>query len=122
MVAVMVVGVAFAIWLSTQGFGFGEAILIGGVLVALCGLVTGILIAVAEVPPIFATLAMASIVYGGGRVAFNSDVLYAPAGITWLTAIGSGTLLGIPYSILIFAAIAAPVSYTHLDVYKRQPS
>ncbi|MBH1973609.1 MAG: ABC transporter permease [Rhodobacteraceae bacterium] len=110
MVAVMVVGVAFAIWLSTQGFGFGEAILIGGVLVALCGLITGILIAVAEVPPIFATLAMASIVYGGGRVAFNSDVLYAPAGITWLTAIGSGTLLGIPYSILIFAAIAALVA------------
>lgn len=110
MVAVMVVGVAFAIWLSTQGFGFGQAILIGGVLVALCGLITGILIAVAEVPPIFATLAMASIVYGGGRVAFNSDVLYAPAGITWLTAIGSGTLLGIPYSILIFAAIAALVA------------
>lgn len=110
MVAVMVVGVAFAIWLSTQGFGFGQAILIGGALVALCGLITGVLIAVAEVPPIFATLAMASIVYGGGRVAFSSDVLYAPAGITWLTAIGSGTLFGIPYSILIFAGLAALVA------------
>ncbi|MDX2483950.1 MAG: ABC transporter permease [Pseudodonghicola sp.] len=110
MVAVMVVGVAFAIWMSTQGFGFGEAIAIGAVLVALFGLVTGVLIAVAEVPPIFATLAMASVVYGGGRVAFTSDVLYAPAGIEWLTYIGSGNLFGIPVSVLIFALVAALVA------------
>ncbi|MBB6013936.1 ABC transporter permease [Aquamicrobium sp. NLF2-7] len=110
MVAVMVVGVAFAIWLTSQGFGFGQAVLIGAVLVACCGLITGILIAIAEVPPIFATLAMASIVYGGGRVAFSSDVLYAPGGIGWLMAIGSGTFLGIPYSILILAGIAALIA------------
>lgn len=110
MVAVMVVGVAFAIWMSTQGFGFGEAIAIGAVLVALFGLVTGVLIAVAEVPPIFATLAMASVVYGGGRVAFTSDVLYAPAGIEWLTYIGSGNLFGIPVSVLIFALVAALIA------------
>lgn len=110
MVAVMVVGVAFAIWLSTQGFGFGEAILIGAALVAACGLVTGILIAVAEVPPIFATLAMASVIYGGGRVAFNSDVLYAPSGIDWLTYIGSGILFGIPVSVIVFGLVAALVA------------
>jgi ribose transport system permease protein len=110
MVAVMVVGVAFAIWLSSQGFGFGQAILIGGLLVVACGLITGILIAVADIPPIFATLAMASVVYGGGRVAFNSDVLYAPANIGWLTFIGSGTVLGIPASVAIFAALAALIA------------
>lgn len=110
MVAVMVVGVAFAIWLSSQGFGFGQAILIGGLLVVACGLITGILIAVADIPPIFATLAMASVVYGGGRVAFNSDVLYAPANIGWLTFIGSGTVFGIPASVAIFAALAALIA------------
>lgn len=110
MVAVMVVGVAFAIWLSSQGFGFGQAILIGGLLVVGCGLITGILIAVADIPPIFATLAMASVVYGGGRVAFNSDVLYAPANIGWLTFIGSGTVFGIPASVAIFAALAALIA------------
>lgn len=110
MVAVMVVGVAFAIWLATHGFTFGEAIAVGALLVAACGLVTGILIAVAEVPPIFATLAMASVVYGGGRVAFNSDVLYAPGGIGWLTYIGSGTVFGIPVSVVIFFAVAALVA------------
>lgn len=110
MVAVMVVGVAVAIWLSGHGFGFGQAILLGGLMVMACGLITGILVAVAEIPPIFATLAMASVVYGGGRVAFNSDVLYAPADIGWLTFIGQGTILGIPASVAIFAALAALIA------------
>ena len=107
MVAVMVVGVAFAIWLSSRGMAFGQAILIGGLLVMACGLMTGILVAVADIPPIFATLAMASVVYGGVRVAFNSDVLYAPADIAWLKFIGSGTILGIPASVAVFALLAA---------------
>ncbi len=110
MVAVMVVGVAFSIWLSSQGFGFGQALLIGAGLVAVCGFITGFLIAVAEVPPIFATLAMASVVYGGGRVAFNSDVLYAPPGVGWLTFIGSGTVAGVPVSVLIFVGLAALIA------------
>lgn len=110
MVAVMVVGVAFAIWLTTRGFGFGPALAIGALLVVACGLITGLLVAVAEIPPIFATLAMASVIYGGGRVAFNSDVLYAPAGIAWLSFIGSGTILGVPASVAIFAALAAVIA------------
>jgi ribose transport system permease protein len=120
MVAVMVVGVAFAIWLNQQGFGFGQAIVIGGGLVILCGLVTGILITIAEVPPIFATLAMASIVYGGGRVAFTSDVLYAPADIAWLNFIGSGKLFGIPMSVVIFAGLAALIAaFLHFTRFGR---
>ncbi|MFC5737273.1 ABC transporter permease [Sinirhodobacter huangdaonensis] len=110
MVAVMVVGVAFAIWLSTLGQGFFGAIVIGAGLVAVCGLVTGLLIAVAEIPPIFATLAMASVIYGGGRVAFSSDVLYAPANVAWLSFIGSGTVLGLPASVAIFLGLAALVA------------
>lgn len=110
MVAVMVVGVALAIWLTSHGFTFGQAIAVGALLVAGCGLITGLLIAVAEVPPIFATLAMASVVYGGGRVAFDSDVLYAPPGIGWLTALGSGTVMGVPVSVVIFFAVAALVA------------
>jgi ribose transport system permease protein len=110
MVAVMVVGVAFSIWLSSLGLDFSVAILVGGILVALIGLGVGVLIAIADIPPIFATLAMASTVYGAGRVAFQSDVLYAPAGVAWLSFIGSGTLLGIPVSILVFALVAFVVS------------
>ena len=99
MVAVMVVGVAFSIWLSSFGLSFTAAVLIGALLVASIGLVTGLLIAIAEIPPIFATLAIASAIYGGGRIAFQSDVLYAPQDIAWLTFIGSGKVAGIPVSI-----------------------
>ncbi|PWE53533.1 ABC transporter permease [Metarhizobium album] len=110
MVAVMVVGVAFSIWLSTQGVSFTFAIVVGGLLVALLGLFTGILVAIAEIPPIFATLAIASAVYGAGRILFSSDVLYAPSNIQWLTFIGSGTIFGIPMSVMVFAAVAFVMS------------
>lgn len=110
MVAVMVVGMAFSIWLSTQGLSFEMAVLVGGGLVALIGLCTGLLIAVAEIPPIFATLAIASAIYGGGRIAFKSDVLYAPADIAWLQFIGAGKVAGVPASILVFAVLALVVS------------
>tara|TARA_R110002020_G_scaffold375654_1_gene586864 strand:+ start:420 stop:1166 length:747 start_codon:yes stop_codon:yes gene_type:complete len=79
-------------------------------LVASIGLVTGLLIAIAEIPPIFATLAIASAIYGGGRIAFQSDVLYAPQDIAWLTFIGSGKVAGIPVSILILALLATVVA------------
>lgn len=57
MVAVMVVGVAFSIWIASWGIDFTPAVLIGAALVILIGLFTGIMIAFAEIPPIFATLA-----------------------------------------------------------------
>uniref|UniRef100_UPI003BADA8A7 ABC transporter permease n=1 Tax=Stappia sp. TaxID=1870903 RepID=UPI003BADA8A7 len=110
MVAVMVVGVAFSIWLSTLGVNFTTAILVGAVLVALIGLFTGIMVAVAEIPPIFATLAIASTVYGAGRILFNSDVLYAPSDAKWLTFVGGGSIFGIPVSVVVFALVAFVMS------------
>ena len=106
MVAVMVVGVAFSIWLSSKGFNFTAAIFVGALLVAALGLFTGVMVAIAEIPPIFATLAIASTVYGAGRILFSSDVLYAPPNIHWLTFMGSGTILGIPVSVVIFLVVA----------------
>ena len=43
------------------------------------------------------------------------------AGIAVLTGIGAGLGIGKATSSAV-DAIARPVSYTHLDVYKRQPS
>lgn len=106
MVAVMVIGVSFSIWLSTLGVPFGWALVVGGALVVLVGIVTGILIAVAEIPPIFATLALASVIYGAGRVAFKSDVVYAPSGYPWLTFLGAGSILGVPVSVIGTALLA----------------
>lgn len=106
MVAVMVVGVTFSIWLSQNGWDFTIAVFVGMLLVALIRLVTGLLIAVAEVPLIFATLAIASTFFGAGRTSFISDVLYAPPDVAWLQSIGSGKVLGIPVSVLIFGGLA----------------
>ncbi len=106
MVAVMVIGVSFSIWLSTIGVPFGWALVVGSALVVLVGVVTGVLIAVAEIPPIFATLALASVIYGAGRVAFKSDVVYAPSGYGWFSFIGSGSILGVPVSVFATALIA----------------
>lgn len=106
MVAVMVVGVAFSIWVSSLGIDFTVAVLIGAVLVALIGLFTGVMIAFAEIPPIFATLAIASSIYGTGRIIFPSDVLYAPNNVGWLKWVGSGALFGIPASVLIFGVVS----------------
>jgi ribose transport system permease protein len=110
MVAVMVIGVSFSIWLSTVGIPFGWALVIGGALVIAIGTVTGVLIAVAEISPIFATLALASVVYGAGRIAFKSDVVYAPGGLAWFTFLGGGTFLGVPVPIYATASVALVVS------------
>ncbi|MGO4843879.1 ABC transporter permease, partial [Rhizobiaceae sp. 2RAB30] len=36
----------------------------------------------------------------------NVDVVYLPAGESWFYRIGSGRILGVPTSVIIFAAIA----------------
>ena len=110
MVAVMVIGVSFSIWLSTIGVPFGWALLVGAALTIAIGIVTGVLVAIAEISPIFATLALASVVYGAGRLAFKSDVVYAPSGYPWFTFIGSGTVLGVPVSLLATIVVAGIVA------------
>src|SRR6185312_4204431 len=110
MVAVMVIGVSFSIWLSKLGVPFGWALVVGALLTIAIGTVTGILVAIAEISPIFATLALASVVYGAGRLAFKSDVVYAPAGLAWFTFIGTGTLFGVPVSVCATAVVALIVA------------
>jgi ribose transport system permease protein len=110
MVAVMVIGVSFSIWLSTTGVPFGWALVVGAALTIAIGAVTGALVAIAEISPIFATLALASVVYGAGRLAFKSDVVYAPSGLAWFTFIGAGTVLGVPVSICATALVALIVA------------
>nr|WP_275448318.1 ABC transporter permease [Mesorhizobium sp. IRAMC:0171] len=111
MVAVMVVGVAFSIWVSSWGVDFTLAVICGALLAAAIGLFTGIMVAVAEIPPIFATLAIASSVYGSGRIVFASDVLYAPPNIAWLKFVGNGSVFGIPMSVVMFACVAALMAF-----------
>jgi ribose transport system permease protein len=108
MVATMVVSVAWALGLTHGGVSLPVALVCGAAFSAFIGLLTGIIVGYAEIPAIFATLAMGSIVYGIGRAFFfQIDVQNTPAGYPWFNFLGHGTVAGVPVPILAFAFIAA---------------
>src|ERR1700730_2386842 len=101
MVATMVVAVAWAMVLSRTQLPLGALFVVG------IGIVTGIIVAYAEIPAIFTTLAMGSIVYGIGRTFFfQIDVQNAPIGYSWFNFLGAGRVGGIPVIVVAFAAVA----------------
>lgn len=109
MIATMVIGVSLGIGIAESGLSFVQGLSIGLGLVCLIGLCNGVLIAYADIPAIFTTLAMGSIVYGLGRSWFALDVLYVPNGNPWVGFVGRGTLLGLPIPIYVFAVLALVV-------------
>lgn len=110
MVATMVVAVAWGLVLSRSGLPLGAALLAGAVFVVLIGILTGIIVAYAEIPAIFTTLAMGSIVYGIGRTFFfQIDVQNTPVGYDWFDFLGRGNVAGIPVPVFAFACVALVV-------------
>ncbi|MCL6706311.1 ABC transporter permease [Pseudomonas sp. R2.Fl] len=106
MVAVMAMSVAFYLQLLGEGTSDGTALLLvlGGVL--LIGLINGFLIAYAEVPAIFVTLASASFVFGYVRSQLIfSDAVPVPGG-HWVQLLGSTRFLDVPVEVFIFAAFS----------------
>jgi ribose transport system permease protein len=106
MVAVMAMSVAFYLQLLGEGTSDGTALLLvlGGVL--LIGLVNGFLVAYAEVPAIFVTLASASFVFGYVRSQLIfSDAVPVPNG-HWVQLLGNTRFFDIPVEVFIFAAFA----------------
>ncbi len=107
MIASMVVAVSWAFVLTQSGLPFAGALLVGALLVVAVGLVIGFLIAFCDVPAIFTTLAMGSVIYGLGRTYFiRLDMQNVPAGQGWFDAIGRGTLIGIPFPIVAFGVLS----------------
>lgn len=82
-------------------------LLYGVALSALIGVVNGLLVAYVEIPALFATLAMATLVYGFGRLELiSSDVIYVPANGGWISIFGARELLGVPTPVIFFCAMA----------------
>ncbi|MCA0043353.1 ABC transporter permease [Celeribacter litoreus] len=107
MVATLVVGVVWAVKLTNDGMPFGEALFYGGLLVSAFGLIVGLIVAFAEIPPIFTTLAMAPVIFGiGNPFLFKQDTHNAPRNVEWLGDLGFGATLGIPNTILVFGLVA----------------
>ena len=106
--AVSIMAMSAAWYLQMLNDGTPEttalALVIGGVL--LVGLVNGFLIAYADVPPIFTTLASGLFVFGYVRSQLiTQDAVPVPSG-HWLEELGRARLFTIPAEVFVFAAFA----------------
>lgn len=106
-VAVFAMSTAWTLQLMTDGTSLAVALLAGFAFALVVGVINGLLIAYVEIPAIFATLAMGTLVYGFVRLGMiDLDVIYMPpsgAAIAWL---GSGLTLGVPTPVILFVAVA----------------
>jgi ribose transport system permease protein len=106
MIAIMVVSVSWAFVIARAGYPFEVALLIGAVFAVMAGMIIGALIAFGDVPPIFATLAAGSVIYGTGRTFFFTlEMQNVPPGNDWFSVIGQGNVFGIPVTIIAFAIL-----------------
>jgi ribose transport system permease protein len=106
LVALMSVSLAWTLHLMEIGTSLPLALAIGLGFSLFVGAVNGWLVAYIEVPAIFATLAMGTLIYGFGRYyLFDLDVVYMPDQARHLLWLGQGTLLGIPVPIFVFAGV-----------------
>jgi ribose transport system permease protein len=106
LVALMAISVAWTLDLIANGMSLPQALAIGLAFSLFIGAVNGWFVAYVEIPAIFATLAMGTLVYGFGRYfLFDLDVVYMPPAGQPLLWLGQGTLLGVPVPIYIFAGV-----------------
>ena len=106
MIATMVVSVSWAFVLARSGYSFGIALLVGMSFALIVGVAIGALIAFGDAPPIFATLAAGSVIYGLGRTFFfKLEMQNVPPGADWFLFIGQGRILGMPITIVAFGVL-----------------
>ncbi len=119
LVATMAISIAWAMQMINAGTPVYAALSLGLLFALGVALCTGILVAYAEIPPLFATLAMATVVYGFGRahLIVGTDVVYMPKTMGWIVSLGQGKLFGVPMPIIV-AAVMALVVYLFLRFTK----
>ena len=106
-ISTMAMSVAWVIFMLGAGTPVWQAVLLGYLFVVCIGLVIGFLVAYAEIPAIFATLAMTTAIYGFTRVAFvDVDLLFIPQSASWTREFGAGYVFGIPIPVIAFAIVA----------------
>jgi ribose transport system permease protein len=116
-VAIMAMSAAWYLQMLNTGWPEGAALALTIAGVLMIGLANGFLIAYADVPPIFATLASAAFVFGFVRSQLiTQDAIPVPHG-HWLENVGRTRLLDIPAEVFIFAGCAF-VAYLFLRFTK----
>ncbi len=108
LVSLMAISLAWTLQLVTDGMSLAGALAIGLAFSLVFGVITGLLVAFIEIPAIFATLAMGTLIYGFGRFfLIDLDVIYLPEQARSITWIGAGDVGGIPVPVIIFAFVCA---------------
>ncbi len=111
MVAVLAVPAGLLLQLVQDGYSVAFAFMAAAGIALLFGLLNGWLVAYAEVPSLFTTLASGLFLAGLGQVAFfRLDVVqWSPQldGFAWL---GRGNLGGVPMPVIMFGIVAVIVS------------
>ena len=116
-VAIMAMSAAWYLQMLNDGWSGAAALSLTVLGVLVIGLANGFLIAYADVPPIFATLASGSFVFGFVRSQLiTQDAIPVPRG-NWLESLGRARLLEIPADVFVFAG-AAFVAYLFLRYTK----
>jgi ribose transport system permease protein len=106
MVAVMAMSVAWYLQLLNAGTGELAALALALAGVVGVGLANGFLVAYAEVPAIFVTLASGSFVFGFVRSQLiGSDAVPVPSG-HWIMTLGALRPAGIPADVYVFAGLS----------------
>jgi ribose transport system permease protein len=105
-VAIMAMSAAWYLQMLNEAYSEGAAFALTVAGVLFIGIVNGFLIAFADVPAIFATLASASFVFGYVRSQLiTQDAIPVPRG-HWLESLGRTRFLDVPAEVLIFAVMA----------------
>ena len=106
-VSTMAMSTAWAVYLASHGFSIGTALLIGLGFALLVGMVNGLIIAYAEIPAIFCTLAMGIFVFGIVRLKLiDFEVVYMPKNASAIAWIGNKYLFGIiPMPVIFFIVV-----------------
>lgn len=111
MIASLAVPSAVVLGVASAGYGVGVALACGVLFAVGIGILNGFLVAYAEIPPLFTTLAVGIGVAGIGQSGlFEYEIVPWPASLNGIAWIGQGAVWGIPYSVLAFAAAAVCVA------------
>lgn len=111
MIASMAVPSAVVLSVAKAGYGVGTALTCGVLFAVGIGILNGFLVAYAEIPPLFTTLAVGIGVAGVGQSGlFEYEIVPWPASLNGIAWIGQGVVWGIPYSVVAFGVAAACVA------------
>ena len=106
LISILAISAAYFIELLNAGVSMWLSFIIVMGMVLLIGTVNGFLVAYAEIPPIFATLAMGLFVYGFGRSQLmGQDVAYISEEYISLLDLGSIRFAGVPVEVFVFAGV-----------------